>query len=200
MNALAQFYESLVGKKIVMSVSGLFELFKVILIASCGLLSCQKEGGTSTPITLGQISTDAQLFAFVTQTQPFTSYTLFPRADSVTSGTLNGSIAHQPMVRVSMNPKALSALPNDTLPAGTSFPDSSIILKQIINSGQTTLYAIIYKDQNNPLAGNGWLWAEYQPDGGVMFSITNRGSGCTACHAREQGPQHDFVRTFERQR
>lgn len=147
-----------------------------------------------------QISSDAQLFTLVTQIQPFALYALFPRADSVTSGTLNGSNAHQPMVRVSMNAKAFSALQNDTLPAGTAFPDSSIILKQIISGGQTILYALIYKDRSNPLAGNGWLWAEYQLDGVVMYSITNRGSSCTGCHAREQGPQHDFVRTFERQR
>jgi len=167
-----------------------------LLVIFCGFLSCRDEG-TSPP---GGISTDAQLFTFVTQIQPFSAYTLFPRADSVASGTLNGSNAHQPMVRVSMNAKAFGALQNDTLPAGATFPDSSIIIKQIISNNQTILYALIYKDRSNPLAGNGWLWAEYQPDGGVMFSIMNRGSSCTGCHAREQGPQHDFVRTFERQR
>ena len=177
-----------------------FQLLSTLLVISCSLLSCQDEGTSNPPPTGGAIYTDAQLFAFVTQTQPFTSYSLFPRADSVTSGTLNGSNAHQPMVRVSMNARALSALQNDTLPGGNAFPDSSTIFKQIIMSGQTVLYALIFKDRSNRLAGNGWLWAEYQPNGDVMFSITNHGSICTACHAREQGPQHDFVRTFERQR
>ena len=55
------------------------------------------------------------------------------------------------------------------------------------------------KDRGNPLAGDGWLWAEYGPTGSVTFSVSNRGSACTSCHRREQGPQNDFVRTFERQ-
>lgn len=103
------------------------------------------------------------------------------------------------MVRVSLNAAAISALPNDTLPARSSFPDGSIVFKEIRTNGQTTLYAVMYKDRNNGLAANGWLWAEYAPDGTVAFSVTRKGSGCIGCHALEQGTQHDFVRTFERQ-
>ena len=170
----------------------------VVFVISCGLQSCS-DGGSSPPATEVEISTDTQLFAHVTQSEPFDSYTLFPNVDSVTSGTLNGSTAHQPLVRVSMNPSALATLKNHKLPSGGSFPDGSIILKQIIAGGQTVLLTIIYKDHSNVLAGNGWLWAEYQPDGTVAFSIDNRGSGCVDCHMREEGPQNDFVRTFERQ-
>jgi hypothetical protein len=99
-----------------------------------------------------------------------------------------------------MNSTAYNALQGDTLAAGSAFPDGSIIFKQIRMSGQTVLYAVIYKDRDNPLAGNGWLWAEYSPTGSVAVSIATRGSGCTGCHSLEQGPLHDFVRTFERQR
>jgi hypothetical protein len=56
------------------------------------------------------------------------------------------------------------------------------------------------KDDANPMSANGWLWAEYQLNGTPAYSLTNRGIGCVGCHAREQGPEHDFVRTFERQR
>ena len=58
----------------------------------------------------------------------------------------------------------------------------------------------MYKDRSNANAGNGWLWAEYRPGGDVVFSITNRGNACTACHSLAQGPANDFVRIFERQR
>lgn len=179
--------------------SKLFLLCLVILL-SFSLVSCRDAGTFNPPPGTEQISTDPQLFALVTQTQPFTSYTLFPRVDSITSGTLNGSHAHRPMVRVSMNAAAFGALQNDTLPAGSSFPDGSIIFKQIVDNAQTVLYAIMVKDRSNPLAGNGWLWAEYEPSGTVRFSITSRGSICTTCHALEEGTRHDFVRTFERQR
>lgn len=168
------------------------------IVLSC-ISSC-KDQGNPPPSSSGEIiSSDAQLFGVVTQMQPFVSYSLFPDVDSVTSGTLNGSNAHRPMIRVSMNATAFDALWADTLPAGTSFPDGSIIFKQIISAGQTSLYAIIYKDRNNPLAGNGWLWAEFLPDGTPFISLTRKGANCTGCHSLEQGPRHDFVRTFERQ-
>jgi hypothetical protein len=58
---------------------------------------------------------------------------------------------------------------------------------------------VMYKDTNNARAANGWLWAEFSPDGAVGYSVSNRGGACTACHSLEQGTQHDLVRTFERQ-
>jgi hypothetical protein len=145
------------------------------------------------------ISTDGDLFRLVTEDDPFTMYTLFPRADSVTSGTLNGSTAHQPIVRVGMNGKAIGVLVDGSLPGGAGFPNGAVLFKQIIMNGQTVLYAVMYKDSTNTFAANGWLWAEYMPDGSPVFSLTGRGSGCVGCHAREQGPQHDYIRTFERQ-
>lgn len=172
------------------------------LVALSLLSLCCKDQGTQQQNNQPQafLSTDAELFSLVTRTRPFAAYALFPHADSVTSGTLNGSSAHQPLVRVRINDTALAALQNGRFPAGGSFPKGSVIFKEIIIGGTTQLYAVIYKDSNNPLAGNGWLWAEYEPNGNVRFSITTRGVNCTGCHAREQGSQHDFVRTFERQR
>jgi hypothetical protein len=58
----------------------------------------------------------------------------------------------------------------------------------------------MYKDTANPLAGSGWLWAEFSAAGAPLYSVSNRGSACTGCHRRERGPQNDLVRTFERQR
>jgi len=151
------------------------------------------------PPQADQISSDRKLYTLVTQTQPFTSYVLFPRVDSVGSGTLNGSNAHRPLVRVRMNATAYGALQNDTLPSGDTFPDGSILLKEIIENGEVTLYAIMVRDRENPLAGAGRLWAELRPDGDVFYSITNRGEGCVGCHALEKGTTNDLVRTFERQ-
>jgi hypothetical protein len=149
------------------------------------------------------IDSDSALFTLVTRTQSFRTYRLFPRADSIAFGTLNGSTAHRPLVRVSMNAVAFGALRNDTLPDGTAFPDGSIIFKEIRDSiGLTILYAVMYKERNHAFAESrsGWLWAEYFPDGRPAFSISTRGAGCISCHSRDRGPQNNFVRTFERQR
>lgn len=164
------------------------------------LFLCCADQGEEPGAPQGSITSDASLFELITRRDPFTAYTMFPLADSITSGTLNGSNAHQPLVTVRLNQTALSSLQSGRLPAGSAFADGSIIVKQIIVGGQTAVIAVLYKDTGNPLAGEGWLWSEFQPDGTPLFSITTRGANCTGCHMREEGPQHDLVRTFERQR
>jgi hypothetical protein len=145
------------------------------------------------------ISSDGELFHHITQADPFPRFHLFPRADSVTSGTLNGSAAHQPLVSVGLNSLAFSALDDGALPAGSLFPDGSIIVKRILAGDSTVLIAVMYKALNHPLSGEGWLWAEFRPDGTPFLSMERRGVNCIGCHAREQGTVHDRVRTFERQ-
>ena len=161
-------------------------------------LSCQDAGEVAP--SGGRLSSDAELVALFLSGEQYKAYRLFPDADSVTAGTLNGSNAHQPMVRVSMNDVAFGALGSGRLPQGSTFPDGSLIVKEIRQAGVTSLFAVMYRDRQNPVSGQGWLWAEYAPDGSVVASIQGRGSGCVGCHAREQGARNDLVRTFERQR
>ncbi len=173
----------------------------VAVVAWVALAGCGGSDGDApmTPDDGDRISSDAELLALVMQTEPFASYTLFPKADSVVVGMLNGSNAHGPLVRVSLNAKAASALVDGELPADGSFPDSSIVFKEIRSGTTPTFYAVMYKDRDNPLAANGWVWGEYRTNGSVVGSVATRGSGCVSCHMREQGPTNDLVRTFERQ-
>ena len=186
----------------------------VVLLAGCG-------GGTATPSTptaqatatptpaatptptpaFVSIQNDAAFFQLVTRDDPFTAYRAFPNTDEFTTGRLDGSEAHRPVVKVTLNATAFGALQNGKLPSGAKFPNGSVIFKQVLNSagGSASLYAVMRKEDNGSLAGNGWVWAEYRPDGGVAFSASSRGSACTSCHMRQQGPQNDLVRTFERQ-
>jgi hypothetical protein len=176
------------------------------LACSIAFVACARDSPTAPSESSGTgtssaISSDAELFTFVTQTQPFRSYRPFPNLDTSADGTLTASSAHQPVIRVSMNDVASSALQNGKLPQGASFRDSSVIFKEVLGtSGLVNVYAVMYKDARNSLAGNGWLWAELRPTGGTEYSVRNRGSACTGCHALERGPQNDFVRIFERQR
>lgn len=156
---------------------------------------------TPAPPPAPPINSDAAFFTFVTQTQPFSGYAPFPNLNVGPDGTLPASSAHQPLIRVVLNAVAAGALQNGRLPPGTAFPDGSVIFKEVLSSSRVvSVDAVMYKDRTNTNAGNGWLWAEYRPDGGVDFSMTNRGSACTGCHSLAQGPQNDFVRIFERQR
>jgi hypothetical protein len=167
-------------------------LAAALLVMLTCISSCKDQGDS-----LRTISPDEQLFNLITRTDPGT-YSLFPGVDSVARGTLNGSTAHQPFVRVSMNAIAYSSLRGDTLPAGERFPEGSVIVKQIKIDGQPILYAVMYKDSGNEFSNNGWMWAEFYPDGSPFISVARGGTNCVGCHSREQGPQHDYVRTFER--
>ena len=157
---------------------------------------------TPTPSTVvTTIRDDAAFFQLVTKDDPFGSYRLFPNAEEFTLGRLDGSDAHRPVVRVSLNAIAFAALQNGKLPAGGKFPNGSVVFKQTLDrvGGTPSLYVVMRKDDGGPVSGGGWQWAEYRPDGSVAYSIASRGGVCTGCHMRQQGPQNDLVRTFERQ-
>jgi hypothetical protein len=148
---------------------------------------------------LDRVTPDAVLFRLLSVDDPFPGWQNFPRADAVTAGSLNGSQAHHPLVHVRLNAIAAGALVSDTLPSGEVFPYGSMIVKTILVDGRVMVLAVMRKEVENPLAGNGWLWAEYEPGGRPLVSVGSRGTGCTGCHARERGGMNDFVRTFERQ-
>lgn len=154
------------------------------------------------PTPADGIRDSAALFQLITRTDPLTGYLTFPNAEEFTAGRLNGSEAHRSIVRVSMNARALGALQGGRLPTAAQFPDGSVILKEIRPQADApvSVYAVMYKDASNTLAGEGWLWAEFSPDGSVDYSVSDRGTACTSCHQREQGRVNDLVRTFERQR
>lgn len=156
---------------------------------------------TATPTPV-QIRDDASLFQLLTRDDPFGAYRPFPNADEFATGRLNGSEAHRPVVRVSLNSIAFGALQNGRLPAGSRFPNGSVVFKAIgpSSGAAPTLYAVMRKDDGGSLSGSGWQWAEYFPDGAVAYSVNSRGNVCIGCHLREQGLQNDLVRTFERQR
>jgi hypothetical protein len=179
-----------------------------IAIAATAMAVATACGGSqSTPVSpTGTVSSsglrdDAALFRLVSQTDPFTRYTVLPNAEEFATGRLNGSEAHRPIIRVSFNAVAAGALQGGRLPPGATFPTGSIVFKEIKPSATAaaTLYAVMVKDTGNPLAGDGWLWAEYGPSGSVTYSVNSRGGACTSCHRREQGPGNDLVRSFERQ-
>lgn len=173
-----------------------------VLTLALGVGCGSKEGAPTAPSSPSSaIRDDATFFRLISQTDPFSRYTVFPNAEEFTTGRLNGSEAHRPLVRVSLNGTAVSSLQNGRLAPGARFADGSIVLKEIRASATaaTSLLIVMMKDSGNSLAGDGWLWAEYGPSGSVTFSVSSRGSACTSCHRREQGPQNDLVRTFERQ-
>ncbi|MBC8086146.1 MAG: hypothetical protein H7Z40_02705 [Phycisphaerae bacterium] len=67
--------------------------------------------------------------------------------------------------------------------SGASFPDSSIIVKELLNGSTVATYAVMMKLAVSASAGpGGWIWAEFGPTGTVKFPVGSRGSACTSCH------------------
>lgn len=98
--------------------------------------------------------------------------------------------------KLRFNAKALSALDSTgELPPGSSFPSGSIIVKEVFSGSSVSLYAVMKKDPSNDNAGNGWVWAEFNPDGSAAFSVVKKGDGCISCHSGT--PNRDLTRTFD---
>ena len=99
--------------------------------------------------------------------------------------------------RVRFNSIAAAALDTITgeLPVGATFPEGSLIVKDVYESGSLSLYAIMKKATHDPLAGASWLWAEVHTDGAVVFSASKKGDGCISCHS--SGDHRDLVRVVD---
>lgn len=108
------------------------------------------------------------------------------------------SSPHDKFMRTNFNAKAASVLgPDGKLSAGKTFPDSSLIVKEISSSetGSLKLYAVMYKIPKASNAGNGWVWAEYKPGGSVETGAGNKGTSCMGCHS--SGKNRDLVKIFD---
>lgn len=104
--------------------------------------------------------------------------------------------AHDNFIRVKLNKKALSVLDsNGQLPAGSEFPDSSVIIKEIFSDkgSDPELLAVMVKLKGAENSAKNWLWAEYSPSGEVEYSVTKNGKVCTGCHK----PGDDYVRILD---
>lgn len=94
------------------------------------------------------------------------------------------------------NSVALSAVDSTgELPVNGTFPDGSILVKDVYSNGNLSLYAVMKKETSNINAGSGWLWAEYNLDGSTIYGVENKGAGCIGCHSNN--PHRDLVRTYD---
>lgn len=114
------------------------------------------------------------------------------------SGALLNGTSPSPhgQFKLRFNQVAQNALAGDgeLSPEGT-FPDGSVIVKELYSNNQLMLLAIMKKSTSDENAGNGWIWAEYKPEGEVSYSVEKKGEGCINCHSGN--PHRDLVRTFD---
>jgi hypothetical protein len=125
-----------------------------------------------------------------------TDYAYYKNDSSILLTSDETERAHDNYMRVKFNKIAASVLDTDgKLPKGKSFPDSSIIIKEIYGdkSSPAELWAVMVKMKGDKNAGEDWLWAEFTPGGEVEYSVTKNGKTCIKCHK----PGRDYVRLFD---
>ncbi len=97
--------------------------------------------------------------------------------------------------KLKFNSQAVSKLdPSGKLPAGGSFDDGALIVKEIYSGTELTLYAVMKKDRKSKFSSKGWLWAEYEPSGKVVYNVSSQGKACTSCHSSSD---KDLTRSFD---
>ncbi len=90
-------------------------------------------------------------------------------------------VSHGDQVEIFINDTLADALTQSGL---TEWPEGSLIVKDGFKDGEPHIVAAMEKRED------GWFWAEWDPNGKVLFSGAPR--VCTNCHSSGD----DFVRAF----
>jgi len=105
-----------------------------------------------------------------------------------------GSSPHGPF-KLKFNEKVMSQLGSDgKLPEGATFKKGSLIVKEVYSGSTLQLIAVMKKDDSK-YSGEGWLWAEYKPDGTAAYNISDKGNSCIACHSTSMN--RDLTKSFD---
>ena len=127
----------------------------------------------------GAAVSDAALYSFTQSSNGWTYYkkSLVP--------IVRQSTPHPGSALVRYNPVAATQLDAvGKVRVGASFPDSSVIVKELYTGSTLTGFTVMMKLRGSASAGfDGWVWGEYVNGGGVRFSTSGRGSACSACHS-----------------
>lgn len=153
------------------------KFFYISIIILLVFLSCTKDKAKPSSFT------DENFYKLVSDTNNRIYY-----QNGAVLSPMGGS-PHGPF-KLFFNHKAAAVLDAGLeLPIGSTFPDSSLLVKEVFNGSSFVLYAFIFKHSGS------WTWGEYGPTGNIIYSIGNAGAACIGCHS--SAPQRDLVKTFD---
>lgn len=154
-----------------------FFLLTTMALTACSNSATGPAPGSDPALAVG----DAALQALIAPRSAWTFYKNRPDTLSRASGS------GHPEARLRTRYNAFAASQLDAtgkVKAGAVFPDSSIIVKDLINGNTLVTVAVMMKLKKSPQASTaGWVWAEYGPTGGVGYATGNRGGSCAGCHS-----------------
>ncbi|MDP1675548.1 MAG: hypothetical protein Q8L88_01690 [Bacteroidota bacterium] len=149
-----------------------------VLMLSLFAAGCKEE---DSPTETGQTDTDSQLYLLGKSSTGFVFYK--NTSDTISKG---GNSGHpDAKLRTRYNSIAAKYLDGaGKVKAGTIFPDSSLIVKELYTNNALTTYVFLFKRTGDKNAdANGWVWAEISPTGSILYSASKKGAGCIGCHA-----------------
>jgi hypothetical protein len=149
-----------------MKTCGLF-----IVIAFMSLSSCNKAKGT-----------DGDLLSMAKETSTFTWY----KNNDALLEESEGSAHGQPQLRTGYNPTAAGMLDSAfKVASGITFPDGSLIVKELYEGGEIDRWAILYKRSTHEHAdANGWVWGYINGNESVAAPASDKGQACISCHSQ----------------
>ncbi len=96
-------------------------------------------------------------------------------------GTYLGEAPHGELLQTFVNDLAFTALEQKRFP----LPDGAVIVKEnYTRDGRLANLAVMWKVEGYNPEGGDWFWAEYTPDGRVLFE--GKAALCIGCHARKK--------------
>jgi hypothetical protein len=126
--------------------------------------------------------TDAAIFDIAKQTQ---GYTWYKNSDAYIGRTPKSGHS-EALMRTRYNTTAAAVLDaSGKVRSGTTFPEGSIITKELVNADRSLSgYAVMLKRKNDPSAdADGWVWGYVTGSGAVRYAVANKGAGCIGCHS-----------------
>lgn len=147
---------------------GLFGLAIVVI----SLQACKKDEPA--------VGIDLELLQMAEVTSGFTWY----KNSDVWLPKSSGSGHNYTGLRTRYNATAATQLDgNAQVLNNASFPDGSLVVKELSNGTSVERYAILFKDSDNDFAdSNGWVWGYVNADGTVATTAEDKGAICTSCH------------------
>ena len=160
-----------------MSLGARLLLPMIAVVAGCG-----GGGSPASPLTTDGAPqlTDADVSSAARASAGWTYYKRSLDTLPRTAGSGHG----ETRLRTRYNAVAAAQLDaNGKVRSGASFPDSSLIVKELYSGSALSRFAVMMKVRSSPNAAGGWLWAYYSPEGATQISIASKGGSCASCHA-----------------
>jgi hypothetical protein len=109
-----------------------------------------------------------------------------------------GSGHNYTSLRTRYNTTAATQLDGDEkVLANASFPDGSLVVKELSSGTSVERYAILYKMSNHEHAdANGWVWGYVNADGTVATTAEDKGAICTSCHLQSDNIDYMLMNKF----